>query len=156
MNKATIDAPTITVTGDLQCSGDVYTPGGEHFTGRLVAAPSLAGHLTFIASDAPKAYVTVKSDGTVELGEGVSLDTAARAFWDAVEKTGQARQALRASLPKRAAEVLSQAEMIAVYDGMKSEDILANVEPGDYGNAILAAYGRRVIEAAVARVGVQP
>ena len=27
---------------------------------------------------------TIKADGTVELGEGVTLDEAGRAFWDAI------------------------------------------------------------------------
>jgi len=78
-----------------------------------------------------------------ERGEGVTLDDAGKAFWDHVKRQGILPQ------PERAAQALSRAEMIAVYDAMKSEDILANVEPGDHGNAILEAYGRRVIAAAI-------
>jgi len=52
-----------------------------------------------------------------------------------------------------AANAMTGPEMIAIYDAMKSEDVLANVEPGDHGNAILEAYGRRVIAAALAKVG---
>ena len=87
--------------------------------------------------------VMVRDDGTVELGEGVTLDEASKAFWSGVERYGVL------PAPARAAHALSRAEMIAVYDAMKSEDILANVEPGDHGNAILEAYGRRVIAAAI-------
>jgi hypothetical protein len=87
--------------------------------------------------------VRIGDDGTVELNEGVTLDEASKAFWAGVERLGVL------PAPARAAHALSRAEMIAVYDAMKSEDILANVEPGDHGNAILEAYGRRVIAAAI-------
>ncbi|MFM0608721.1 hypothetical protein PQR05_29745 [Paraburkholderia sediminicola] len=153
-----IDAPKLTVTGDVQCSGDVDATGGANFTGKLTiaAAPVLMPCIQFNAGQQPNEVIRIMPNGTVELGEGVTLDAATRAFWDGVEKMGGARFALRTSLPQRAAKALTQAEMIAVYDGMKSEDVLANVEPGDHGNAILEAYGRRVIEAAVERAGVQP
>jgi hypothetical protein len=48
----------------------------------------------------------------------------------------------------------TRAELIAIYNGMKDDapTILANVEPGDHGDAILEAFARRAIEAAVLRL----
>jgi hypothetical protein len=55
------------------------------------------------------------------------------------------------ALAVKAARALSAADMIALYHGMKDEapTILAGVQPGDHGDAILAAYGQRVIKAAI-------
>jgi hypothetical protein len=54
-------------------------------------------------------------------------------------------------LSLKAARALSLADMLAIYHGMKDEapTILAGVQPGDHGDAILAAYGQRVIKAAI-------
>lgn len=41
-----------------------------------------------------KQIVTIALDGTVTLGEGVPVDDAARAFWDAVEASGAQRISL--------------------------------------------------------------
>lgn len=55
------------------------------------------------------------------------------------------------------AEQFARNELIAIYNGMKADapTILANVQPGDHGDAILEAFARRAIEAALLRlVGV--
>jgi hypothetical protein len=56
---------------------------------------------------------------------------------------------------KGVADLMTRADMLAIYNGMKEDApaILANVEPGDHGDAILEAFGRRVIEAAMLRMG---
>lgn len=48
-----------------------------------------------------------------------------------------------------AAGILSHDELIMLYNTMDGAAIIADKQPGDHGNAILEAYGRRVIEAAV-------
>jgi hypothetical protein len=52
------------------------------------------------------------------------------------------------------AEQFARNELIAIYNGMKNDApaILANVQPGDHGDAILEAFARRAIEAAVLRL----
>jgi hypothetical protein len=56
---------------------------------------------------------------------------------------------------KEAAALLTRAEMLDLYNGMKDDapTILANVEPGDHGDAILEAFGRRAVEATLQRMG---
>ena len=39
-------------------------------------------------SNANKMVVTVRPDGTVKLGEGVTLDEASKAFWDQLQRMG--------------------------------------------------------------------
>lgn len=57
-------------------------------------------------------------------------------------------------LAGRMAEQFTRTDLVGIYNGMKHDAaaILANVEPGDHGDAILEAFGRRVIEAAVLRI----
>jgi hypothetical protein len=56
---------------------------------------------------------------------------------------------------KEAAALLTRAEMLDLYNGMKEDapTILANVEPGDHGDAILEAFGRRIVEVTLQRMG---
>lgn len=46
------------------------------------------GDLVFHADfgQGQREYVRIKPDGTVKIAEGVELDEAARAFWEAVER----------------------------------------------------------------------
>lgn len=69
----------LTIDGDVTFSGSFAMRSDLAMTGGITAAPSIY----FMASDAPRAVVTVMPDGRVELGEGVMVDEAARAFWDA-------------------------------------------------------------------------
>jgi hypothetical protein len=51
--------------------------------------------------------------------------------------------------PEAVAEILTGPELLGVYNRMDGAAIIARHEPGSYGDAILIAYGRAVIRAAV-------
>ncbi|WP_109479169.1 hypothetical protein [Paraburkholderia sp. C35] len=109
------------------------------------------------ASDADTVFVTVPMDAPhhfwTELADMIRAET------DKAHNEGRRFRCilLRGSdvtLASEAAQLLTRAEMIGLYNGMKEDarTILANVEPGDHGDAILEAFGRRVIEATMQRL----
>lgn len=60
------------------------------FSPVTVGNPVLRPSLEFIAAaDNPRMLFAIHNDGRVEIGEGVSLDEATRAFWDNVKQMGE-------------------------------------------------------------------
>jgi hypothetical protein len=55
------------------------------------------------------------------------------------------------ALALKATKALSKPDMLAIYYAMREDaaTILAGIEPGDHSDAILAAFGERVIRAAI-------
>jgi hypothetical protein len=116
-----------------------------------VDLPNLSFVLNSRMGDVTRTPLRICIDAGVEEGIHVSLDVT-EGFTDADAIALFLIHALETAARQRSAK-FSGPELLALYNSMKSEDVLANVEPGDHGDAILEAFGRRVIEATLLRMG---
>jgi hypothetical protein len=89
---------------------------------------------------APRDVQVTVSPEMLERAAAIVGVTADAAFSDDIEPM---------ALAVRASHVLTHDEMVRLYNTMPGAQIIANVAEGDRENAILEAYGRRVILAAV-------
>lgn len=122
------------------------------FPAMLAASPTFTPSIVFNGPE-NKALVTVKPTGEVEIAEGVTLTEAARTFWAGVEKIGVNRA--RQHNPDYVAGKLSATELIGAYNTMDGAAIIAKVEVGSHGDAILEAFARKAIRLAVEKVAAE-